>query len=55
MLQVATEANVILKHVTMATECHKSYISMGSNFNNILKYNILSSNFGRYLKLLIVI
>ena len=40
---------------TMATVCHKIYISMGRNFNNILKYNVLSSNFGGYLKLLRVI
>ena len=40
---------------TMATVRHKSYISMGRNFNNILKYNVLSSNFCGYLKLLRVI
>jgi len=34
---------------TMATLRHKSYISMGRNFNNILKYNVLSSNFGGWL------
>ena len=44
-----------IKHVTMATVRHKSYISRGRNFNNILKYNVLSSNFGGYLKLLEVI
>ena len=32
--------------------CQKTYISMGRNFNNILKYNVLSSNFGGYFKLL---
>ena len=37
--------------VTMAMVCHKSYISMGRNFNNILKYNVLSSNFSGYLKI----
>ena len=37
---------------TMATVRHKSCISMGRNFNNILKYNVLNSNFSSYLKLL---
>ena len=40
---------------TMATMRHKSHISMGRNFNNILKYYALSSNFSGYLKLLRVI
>ena len=42
-------------HITMAMVRHKSYISVGNNFNNILKYIVLSSNFGGYLKLLKVI
>jgi len=36
-----------LSLITMAMMCHEiSNISMGRNFNNILKYNALSSNFG---------
>ena len=46
---------VVSFQITMATVHHKSCISMGRNFNNILKYNVLSSNFGGYLKLLKVI
>ena len=46
---------VLISPITMTMVHHKSYISMGRNFNNILKYNVLSSNFGGYLKLLRVI
>ena len=43
--------------VTMASDMvyHKSYISMGKNSNNILKYNVLSSKFNGYPKFLRVI
>ena len=47
-----------LKNITtmaMMSIRHKIYISMVRNFNNIIKYNVLSSNFSGYLKLLIVI
>ena len=43
---------VLISPIAMAMMRHKSYISMGRNFNNILKYNVLSSNFDGYLKLL---
>ena len=40
---------------TIDMVCHKSYISMGRNFNDIRKYYVLSNNFDGYLKLLRVI
>ena len=35
----------IIPALTMAMMWHKNYISMVRNFNNILKDNVLSSNF----------
>ena len=32
--------NLTLPRATIATVRHKSYISMGRSFNNILKYNV---------------
>ena len=43
------------RHTMGMVRRHKSYISMVRNLKNILKYNVLSSNFGDCLKLLIVI
>ncbi len=51
LILYCNNSDVVTALFTMATVCHKSYISLGRNFNNIIKYNVLSSNFGGYLKL----